>query len=1088
MRKLHLLWLVLFTIPLVSCSSTGTTNIATSIPVVPTPAIVQPIYQSPDPWSTIRFTSLYVEDGLSQSSVRAIIQDKQGFLWIGTEDGLNRYDGYHFKTYRPDPDDPASLSDRFIVDLYEDNEGYLWIATYQGGLNKYDPRTDKFSNFRHIPGDLTSLSSDNVRTILEDNTGGLWVGTIAGLDYLDKKTGKIDHYRYMPDDPGSMSSNNITTLAMDKKGILWVGTGDAGINQFDPVAKTFRHFRNDPKDQTTISGDTIRSIQVAPNGDLWIGTPDGLSRFDPVTGKSKRRWITSAQSTTRSPHEIMTTFVDRSGTLWVGTVDQGLDRFDEQTNKFVNYHHIPALQDTLSNNTVLSIYEDREGVMWIGTYGGGINKYNRSQDKFKYYRNNPENPDSLTSDHVFNLFVDPTGVTWIATADGLERFDPVTGKFLHYKHVTKRPGSLSNNRVWFVFRDSKKQLWVATNDGLNRLDEPTGQFIHYFHYDNDPGSIADNVVHTIYEDESGELWFGTGQGLDRFDREMNKFIHYRDPNKPLGDGADSVSAISEDSTGRLWVGTYNSGLFSLDPDRQKFTYYMHDSNDHTSISNNLILAITRDSAGDIWIGTDSGLNKYLPETDSFEAYTEQNGLPNEVIYAVVDDKNGSLWLSTNLGISRFDPKLKTFQNYTVRDGLQGNEFNAGGYGQGSDGSILFGGINGFNIFYPAGIQDNSYIPPVMLTEILVNGQPVRSDIAVPWLENLVIKWPQDSFEFTFTSLSYAEPQNNQYAYKLEGFDEDWNIIGNNRVGRYTNLPGGIYTLQLKASNNDGVWNEAGKAIQVVVLAPFWKTWWFIGVVLIVVFGCIGIIYRLRLRSIEKQKLELERLVNERATKIEQLFEQNKELAVVEERNRLARDLHDSAKQKAFASLAQLGTARGLINIDINGAKKHLGEAENLVYEVIQELTFLIQEMYPIALKDKGLSNALREYVFEWETRNDIRVNLLIEGESNLRLEIEQAIYRIIQESLANIARHSHATQVEFSVKYNLENVEVNICDNGQGFDLDQKPNGIGLRSMRERAKSVGGTLEIKCSNGNGTRVIINIPIIRQEEISGGQNV
>ncbi len=1088
MRKLRLLWLALFTIPLVSCSSSGTTSIATSIPAVPTPAIVEPIYQPSDPWSTVRFSTFNVEDGLSQSTVRAITQDKQGFLWIGTEDGLNRYDGYTFKTYRPEPNDPASLSDRYILDLYEDNEGYLWIATRQGGLNKYDPRTDKFSSFRHVPDDSTSLSSDTVRSILEDNSGRLWVGTIAGLDCLDKKTGNIDHYRYLPDDPLGLSSNKITSLALDKKGILWIGTVDAGINQYDSDTKTFRHFRSDPKDITTISGDNIRSIQAAPDGDLWIGTQDGLSRFNPETGQSNRRWITSAQSTTRSPHEIMTTFVDRSGSLWVGTVDQGLDRFDEQTNKFVNYHHIPALQDTLSNNTVLSIYEDREGVLWVGTYGGGINKYNRGQDKFSYYRNNPENPDSLTSDIVFNFSVDPTGVTWIATADGLERFDPVTGKFLHYKHVTKRPGSLTNNRVWFVFRDSNKLLWAATDNGLNRLDEPTGQFIHYFHYDKDPGSIADNIVYTMFEDRSSELWFGTGQGLDRYDREMNKFIHYRDPNKPQDSGVDSVSAISEDNTGRLWVGTYNSGLFTLDSDRKKFTYYKHDPNSKASISNNLILAITQDSSGVVWIGTDGGLNKYLPETDSFEVYTEQNGLPNEVIYGVVGDKKDNLWISTNMGISRFDPKMKTFRNFTVKDGLQGNEFNTGGYGKGADGSILFGGINGFNIFYPEEILDNPYIPPVVITDLSVNGQPVQSDTAIPWLEYLDIKWPQDSFEFTFTSLSYAEPQNNQFAYKLEGFDEDWNMTGNNRFGRYTNLPGGSYTLRLKASNSDGVWNEDGKVIRVVVLAPFWKTWWFIGVMLIAIFGCIGVVYRLRLRSVEKQKLELERLVNERASKIEQLFEQNKELAVIEERNRLARDLHDSAKQKAFASLAQLGTARGLINIDINGAKKHLAEAENLVYEVIQELTFLIQEMYPIALKDKGLSNALREYVFEWETRNDIRVNLLIEGESNLRLEIEQAIYRIIQESLANIARHSHASNVEFSVKYNQDNVEVSICDNGQGFNLEQKPNGIGLRSMRERAKSVGGNLEIKCSNGNGTQVIINIPINKPEEMSGGLHV
>jgi signal transduction histidine kinase len=469
------------------------------------------------------------------------------------------------------------------------------------------------------------------------------------------------------------------------------------------------------------------------------------------------------------------------------------------------------------------------------------------------------------------------------------------------------------------------------------------------------------------------------------------------------------------------------------------------------------------------------LNKFDPETDSFTALTERQGLPNNFIYCIIPDEQGNLWLTTNFGLSRFDPRTEIFENYTTSDGLQSNEFNSGACARSANGNIYVGGTLGINLFNPSKIRASSYIPPIALTSLTQNEKTVQITISVESIQEVVLKWPKNSFEFEFTSLSFADPQKNQYAYMLEGLDTNWNDIGNKHEGRYTNLPGGEYNLRLKGSNNDGVWNETGATIKITVIPPFWQTWWFYTFAGLMAIVSIWGGYRLRIHGIESHRHELEREVQERTREIERLFEQTKELAIIEERNRLARDLHDSAKQKAFAALAQIGTAGGIIQNNPKAAHEHLNEAENLVYDVIQELTFLIQEMYPLALKEKGLATSIREYLYEWENRTDIPVNAQIKGEQRLPLKMEQAIYRISQESLANVARHSHATRVEVIMDYGKDAICLSISDNGRGFDPKQKPNGIGLRSIRERAESIGGQVTIESTIGKGTCVNVTIP-------------
>ena len=1229
---------------LVSCGS-GTTLQATpeadstvdSLPEIPnrvSPSSLPEVCNC-----VLRFDHISIEQGLSQSSVRVIFQDSMGFLWFGTEDGLNRYDGYTFKTFKPDPDTFNSLSDRWITSIVEDGEGYLWIGTRQGGLNRYDPRSESFSLFRNDKENPSSISDDHINVLYIDKDDNLWIGTEQGLDFYDRETGTFVRYSYNPFEPDSLTGKSITAIIQDGRGRLWIGTSSGGLNQFDPQSKKFTPYQNDPDDINSLSDNHITSLLDTGESILWVGTTYGLNRFDPNEGKFKRFIHSENDPQSVAGSRINALWMDSTGNLWVGTAN-GLDRLSEAGGRFIHYRNDPSFTQSLSNNYILSIYEDRGGVLWFGTYGGGVDKYDRLRDNFAYYRHSPENPNSLSGNFVFPIYVDSEGYTWIGTfGTGLNRLTWSTGQVVRYQHDDNKLNSIASNILYSIHEDQDGILWIGTANGLDRFDRKTFNFGHYQRNPDNPASLSANTVLEVFVDSSNNVWAGTVGGLDLFDRATGTFKHYTpqigDPNSL---SSSSVDVIYEDQEGYLWIGTSENGLNRFDPKTEKFTQYHSDPNDKKSLSNDSILSIHQDTKGRLWIGTNGGgLNLYDPKTDTFSYFLEKDGLPNGVVYGILEDGLGYLWLSTNFGISRFDPETKTFHNFDAGDGLQSNEFNTGAFAKGRDGEFYFGGINGLTVFHPLSIFENSYLPQVTLTSLTEDGQPISIDSSIETAKTVVLEYPQNSLEFEFVALSYNQPSKNRYAYYLEGFDPDWQYIGTKRDGRYTNLPGGDYTLFLKVANSDGVWNEVPLHIEVKVIPPFWQTVWFQVLLVLALAGVVALGIRLRTRAIQDRNRQLERLVRERTSALEkrsqeiqalyqaderilrnvslqqvfqtlvdvavdtlnadrsvvfawdekqtkvtprvsrgfspetlmvmefkkgegvvgnvletgrpaivrqielndfrddirealiaegvrsfihlpiivdnkivgvfnvgftkpnligdditrlfsalthrasisianmELFEQTKDLAVMEERNRLARDLHDSAKQKAFAALAQLGTARGILNGNGNNVTLHLNEAENLVSDVIQELTFLVQEIYPIALQEKGLPAVLREYVFEWGNRNDIKVKLTMQKEQRLPLNIEQAIYRVTQESLANVARHSQANQVNISLMYNGSTVKLSVADDGRGFDMELKGHGLGLRSIRERVGSIHGTVQFQSAPGQGTRIIVQVP-------------
>ena len=1020
------------------------------------------------PGAAIRFENINIEDGLSQSVVISILHDRQGYLWFGTEDGLNRYNGYTFTIFKPNPDNPNSLSDRWINVLYEDGDAHLWIGTRLGGLNRYDPDTGTFTQYRHDPDDLASITAGSVTDITQDSQGRLWVATEEGLNRLESD-GRFTRFLNDSEGPASLADNMVLALFPAQPQGLWVGTSE-GLDFFDPQTGLFQHYRHDPENENSLSNSTILALAEDSYGNLWIGTGEGLNRYEPVGQKFTRYVHDPKDPASLGFNAIRRVLVDANGIVWAGT-GVSLERLDPATGKFRHFFSDVTVDGSLSSDSIRALYQDREGILWVGTWGGGVNKYDQRKNQFGVYQRDPNQyPTSLNESSVFSVYPEADGTVWVGTfGGGLNRLDMTSGEAIAYRHDESDPESLANDNIWSIFRDSKGVLWVGTEGGLEKMTAP-GKFQHYRSDSKNPDSLTGSAVFAIYEDRAGNLWIGAGRGLNRYDHTTGKFIYYNE-GKPIP-GMNAIIDMIEDETGNLWLATFDEGLYRLDPQSKELSHYVHSEQNPTSLSNDSVLALHIDIQKRLWVATaGGGLNLYQPALDSFTAYTERDCLPSDVVYGIAEPGDGALWLSTNFGISRFSPDNHTCKNYTVRDGLQSNEFNMNAFAISPDGLVFFGGIGGLTVFNPRALTANDYRPPLVLTSLSVNGSPLE---ILPGTRQVNIQWPQNSFEFEFAALGFSQPERTEYAYRLDNFDKDWNALGQKRDGRYTNLPGGTYTLRLKSANENGTISERFEPLTITIVPPFWQTGWFLGALAFFLLGMVYTGYRLRVRAVLHQKQELERQVTERTQEIEKLFEQTKELAIIEERNRLARELHDSAKQKAFAALAQLGTANGLIQRNPDAARTHVREAENLVHDVIQELAFLIQEMYPLALQEKGLATTLREYVFEWENRTDVRVSVNVENETRLPLNMEQAIYRITQEALANVARHSRANMVEISLVYTTAQITLNITDNGQGFDVTQRPKGVGLRSIRERAESVNGRIYIESAPGKGTRLEIVI--------------
>ena len=796
--------------------------------------LILPTLSAANESRSVRFEHLSRDEGLSQSFVYSIVQDDEGYMWIGTQDGLNRYDGFEFTIFDHDPDDPTSISDETIRTMIKSRTGTIWAGTDAGGLSRYEATTETFTNFLHDPADPTSIADNRVRVLYEDTSGVLWVGTDgSGLDRFDYETETFTHYANDPARADSLSNNVIWGILQDSDGVLWVAT-DAGLNRFDSDRNSFTQFRHDPDDESSLSDDALRVLFEDKNNVMWVGTASGgLNRFDRGTGTFEHFVHDPDDKTTISANRVTALFQDDAGVLWVGTVD-GLNAWNPTSNSFERYTNNPSDRFSLIHNNVISIYQDRGGMLWVGTYNG-LSRWNQTTRAMLHYRNDSNNAQSLSENTVMSFAENKDGDIWVGTyGGGLNLLDRSTETFRHFRHAPDDETSVSSDRVMSLAVDHEGVLWAGTRaEGLNRYNADTETFTRFIHDPDDPTSLSANGVTYILEDRNDDLWIATfGGGLNAFDRDTGQFRRFKhDPGDPSSLSNDRIMFMLEDSAGYIWIGTYGGGLNRLDLATETFTHYGGEPDRPDGLSGDEIYMIQEDARGDLWIGVKgAGLNRWRHADRelgnvSVERFTLRDGLPNTTIYSGAWDKAGHLWLSTGRGLSMLNIESLEFSNYDTSHGLQGDEYNTSSGFRAADGQLFFGGVNGFNAFYPALLGDTRPPPQVTITSFLSLNEPVDAGAARTSGERITLDHTQNVIGFEYAALDYAAPRKNRYMYKLEGLDDEWVDAATNRQVTYTNLPSGDYTFRVRAANNDGVWSEQDASLDIRIAPAPWATWW-----------------------------------------------------------------------------------------------------------------------------------------------------------------------------------------------------------------------------------------------------------------------
>jgi len=781
----------------------------------------------------IPFQSITAEDGLSQATVNAITQDHSGFLWLGAQDGLNRFDGYDFKVFRADPENDCTLSGSWIRVVFVDVEGVIWVGTRDSGLNRFDEDTGCFQRYRHNAEDPTSLIHDDVNSIFEDSQGRLWVGTHAGLDLLDKKTGTFSRFPTISSDIGGVGYDRIRALSEDSKNILWVGT-NSGLNAWDPSTGQVRVFRHNPEDPTSISHNEVSAIFEDSKGRFWVGTASGLNLLDRDTGLFERILPPDLEQMSEDmPVKSITE--DRRGVLWVGSLRYGVLLIrDNEEPRWIRHQNVNP--KSLIHDDVRSIFMDQTGVIWVGT-DGGLSRFEIGSLRFSLMGEAGVNGFGLSNPWVWAIHQDQDDILWVGLdGSGIDRVDRASGKVTNFRSIPGNPNSLSHNRVRSIIQDHANYYWAGTDGGgLERFTCETDasgtltlNIKHFQHNPKNPNSLADNWVGSLMEDKEYSLWVGTQGGVTRFDSNRLQSLTYRhNPRDPHSLPHNEILSFLQDRKGVIWVGT-RDGLCRYVPEKDQFQPMQHQIGNPHSISHNMARCLAEDTMGNLWIGTyGGGLNRRDPVTGRFTRFQEKQGLANNVVYGILIADNGQIWVSTNRGISQLNPQDLSFKNYTTGDGLQANEFNSGAFFASTSGEMFFGGINGLNFFHPNKIVDDPTPPLIAFTRIKIDNEALNADgAAINHLNTITLKPGNHSVSFEFSALHYADPSKNEYLYNLEGFHSTWQKTpASRRFASFTNLDPGDYIFRVKASNKDGIWNPTPIQLNLKVKPPIWLTLW-----------------------------------------------------------------------------------------------------------------------------------------------------------------------------------------------------------------------------------------------------------------------
>ncbi len=1056
----------------------------------------------------IKFKHLSSDNGLSQNFVSCILQDKKGFMWFGTKDGLNRYDGYSFVVYQNDPFDTTTISDNFITSLLEDSRGYIWVGTLNGGLNLFERETETFYHIRYRSKISKIVNMDEVKSIDEDLQGDIWIATRGeGIFKLSLKTNNsfdITYKQYISqsDIPGSISNNIVSKLFIDSKNVLWVGTL-AGLDKFNMKNETFTHYQiqtRNPKAPANHFDNAVLSIYESSDGNLWLGTLSGLVKFDRQTGNYKL-FPNHYDVFRYGWGSIMQIVGDDTEKLWLATPGE-LMRFDPKSNSYSYFRNDFYNPNTISYNSISSLHIDRTGILWVGTAGMGINFYDSKINRFSTLFIKADPSSRVTGFSVRSIVQESNDIYWIST-DVLFRWNRRTGETKSYETDSNKPDDFGNTGPYSMIKSYNGKIWTATTEGLYCYDPATEKARQYKFNSSDTTGLPQKEVFAVFEDHEKIIWAATENYFCRLiDIDEGIFQSFR-YQTPLLYNQRVRPVIYQNSKGTFWIGT-RDGLLLFDLNKKTFYTYKNDPAKPNSLNNNNINSICPDPFKPdkiLWIGTSGGgLNQFNIDEGTFEHFTEKDGLPNNVVYGILPDGKGNLWISTNKGLSKFNPKEKTFRNYDFNDGLQSNEFNTGAYYLSKNGEMFFGGIKGLNYFYPIEIKDNPHIPNIVLTNLKLGDQYITNKSnnsilkkTISETTELVLTYGEDVITFEFASLDFSAPEKNRYAYKLENFNKDWIYSGPVHAATFTHLPFGEYVLRVKASNNDGIWNETGIALKLIITPPWWSTWW---AYLLYAFALLSILYLIR-------RYELNRIKLKNQLKLEKV-----------ETDTL-RNL-DSLKSHFFANISHefrtpltliLGQVESVLSSNIETKEKGKLQVAN---RNARRLLTLINQLLDLSKLEAGsmelkaelhnIITFLKSVFFSFESLAESKkINLKFESEyANIPLRYDtDKMEKIICNLISNAFKFtSENGEIKLSVNIISSSVEIKIKDTGVGIHSDSllhifnrfyqvdgsntrehEGTGIGLALTKELVELHNGQITVTSKEGEGTEFIIYLPFV-----------
>ncbi|MFC1569905.1 two-component regulator propeller domain-containing protein [bacterium] len=993
------------------------------------------------------FNHLGTDVGLSMNNVHAITRDQYGFMWFGTEDGLNRYDGYQFTIYRQVADDPHSLTNSFIRALIYDSKNRLWIAT-RDGLCRYVPERDHFIRYESGMNDSLKTANSDIQTLFEDSKGKIWMGGEVGIDCLDPETGIFRHFLPDPENPNSLSHNTIYQIKESKSGLIWIAT-ENGLNLLDPNLEKFQHYFPDPKNRNSISSNYVRSLLVDDQDNLWIGTyENGLDYYDTKNNKFIHFKYGLGKENSLSNYQVNDMAFHWDGNLWVCTTEGlnflEINRNRLQSSKISQYLEDPNNSSSLSASHIQEIWMDSTRI-WLATRFGGVNIYDKYGSKFRGYTTVSMDGNGLSHSNVTSFTTDNQGRTYTGTdGGGVNIFDPQTGKFRYLMHNPNNSNSLTSNKVLSVLFEPPNTLWVGMwSGGLNRYNIRSGQIKHYRNNPNDPSSISSDNVFYLFLDHNNQFWVGTWSGgLNKYNRSTDSFTRYSfNVTDGTGTSGETIISMFEDNDKRLWLATEGQGLNYFDRDNNQFIYFLNDEADSTTISGDYAIAVLQDSQDRFWVTTTNGLNLFNPETGVFTAFHKEDGLPAETLYGILEDDNGNLWISSIQGLSKITVSEMNGQtsiqctNYTIQDGLQGEQYNQWAYFKDQEGVMYFGGLNGYNVFHPDDIRQNPIPPKVLINGFQLSLKPVSfqevdSPLQKPvyLTDEITLNYKESMLTFEFVGISFTQPEKNQYAYRLDNFDkeDEWHYVGTERKATYTNLDPKQYTFQIKAANNAGIWNKTYASIRIVIPPPFWKTKWFITLIIIFGIALATGLYQWRTNAIRRKNEHLEAEV---AARTEEVIKRKNEIEQAYNRmNEAVTKIKESIQK-----MTVLADTVAETSIDFNDTSQRLAASASEQASSISEMSTSLQELFTSA--SANASNAQDTNVITNQTQNLTSKSL---DDMNALSSVMKLIHHATNETEAIIRTMEEISTMTQMLSVNASIEAMRAGEYGKGFQAVAK--------------------------------------------------